>query len=572
MLAIFLTQPMLTLLLEVFITVILALLLGFVVGKIKGMGAVGLTTLILNFLILLLIAYPISKNRLPLYHIEPSAGQFSPDAASHLVNTYLVIEIAIWTNLFAAMVGYFFSEGHGTLFLALGATIAAALSTVVASVPFYPFGFSNTAWLLVIGLGLVGAGVAWLFNKVVLEDGNYWVLIVLWAEYVLSCWFGYQVAGRAGLLFITLPAQILLGLGLYIVSGHILPHGKGQRKAALRSLVSYNLGTNYPYYIIDDWRTRQTLGQQKPAPHVDGDPGRDYFAGPGIVMTSCDHVAVTATGKAFTVHPPGLNFTEQHQKLYTDIDLRPQNRGIKVKAETKDGIVIEVFAAMPHQMDRDKDAVPSLDHSYPYDEKAIRTAVQHNAMVEHNWHRDKGLATENLREIPWHELVYLKGPAILRNIIATYTCDELHKGKDANNFRDPRAAIASEFTEGLIRAMSPYGIHVLGGGIGNLEVPEDVTKQRISNWKGAWYGTLNKEIAQVEIDLHQQLAKAQSDVRQNFIQSLSEILQDVESDHVKHDLIFLELMEAMGIPKPDKPLTYQALLEVFFARTGIEGE
>lgn len=596
MLAILLMQPMFTLLIEVIITIVLALILGFIVGKFQGMGSVGLTTLILNLLILLLIAMPISKNRLPLHHIALSVGQFSPDAATHLVNTYLVLEIAIWTNLFAATVGYYFSEGHGAFFLAFGATLAAVLCTVVAAVPFYPFGFRDTTWILAIGLAIVGIGVAWLFNHSVLDDANLWSLIVLWAEYVLACWIGYQVAGRAGLLLITLPSQLLLGLMLYFISGYILPieappqkdaqqtqeeqkrqqdqyraKQKKQRAQTLRSLISYNLGTNYPYYVIEDWRTRETLGQQQPQPRVPGNAGRDYFCGPGIIMNSCDHATVSATGKEFTVQPPGISFTGQHQKLYTDIDLRPQVRGTMVQAETKDGITVDVFAAMPHKMAVDDDALPvAIGRAYPCGEAAILTIVRHNTVVEHDWSKTNGLASENTREIPWHELVYLKGPAILKDIIATYTCDELHDAVDATgNFRDPRVEIAQKFKDALSKAMQPVGIALIGAGIGNIGVPAEVTTQRITNWKSKWQRKIAEEVERTETKLRKQRSQIQNEVRRDFVERLSAILQNADPGYIKDEAIFLELLQAMGVQTPSEPLTSNALLDIFITEARI---
>ncbi|HNT76223.1 MAG TPA: SPFH domain-containing protein [Anaerolineae bacterium] len=570
MLATLFTQPIFVLLLEALITVVLALLIGLFIDKIAGMTSVAATTLIANGLLLLLVIVPFGKNLLPLNHLALDVGQFSPDAASHLVNTYLVLEVGLWTSLLAASVGYYLSKAQGAGLLAFFAAAATALCMWVARIPFYPFGLRNTSWMLALAIGVIGIGLAWIFSKFVLESDNPLPLIVLWFEYTLSCWLGYMLAGRAGLLLITLPSQLLLGGGLYVLAGIILPLERGQHGQALRSLITYNLGTNFPYYVIEDWRTRETLGEKKPGARVPGKVSRDYFAGPGIILNNSDHAAVTATKETFEVHPPGLTFTAEHENLYTDVDLRVQNRGAMVKAETKDGIPVTLFAAMPHRVAVGDAPPPALGRSYPFDPNAILTATRQNIIVEHDYKKEGGKAIENTWEIPWYELVLLKGPAILKNIIAQYTCDELHEtGPDPEQPRDPRGEIAAEFKKQVEVAVAPLGIELVGAGIGNIEAPQDIVAQRFKNWEARWESRLADEINQAEAENIRQLEKAQSEAKQEVVKELGKVLQHADSGAMRNHALLLELISAMGVDIPQKKMDSNALMELLLNTSGI---
>ncbi len=614
MMTILLTQPFRTLFVEALIAFIVALIFGFLMAKpkkedkpqgekLKGALATGLFTLMFTVVLLLLMTIPFRNGQLPLHHLELSPGQFSADTASHLANTYLILEISVWTMMLAAIAGYFFNQGQGTFMLGVFAFLAAALCAGAAAVPFYPFNFPNTTWFLLVVIALIGVALAFAFSQLVLENKKTLLpLIVLWLEYAFSCWLGYYVAGRIGFLLITLPSQCLFVVFLYYTSIISLPirnfesiptflnifsfddretvdppkffglfpsKENSQHKPAFRSLVTYNLGTNYPYYVIEDWRNRESLGQEKPEPRVTGNPFGEFFSGPGIVLNSCDHMAVSATGAAFTIHPPGLSFTEIFQTLYMDVDLRPQHRGMTIKAETKDGIPVTIFTFMPHRIGTGGKTV-ELGGSYPYDEEAVLKAVYNNATVEHDWRRENGKAIETVKEIPWHELVYLKGPAILKDIISRYTCDELHQTHDAQgNSRDPRSEIASEFSTRIREEMAPLGIEMVGGGISNIVVPEHVSEQRVTNWKAKWENKIAIEVGKAEAEMTQQFGEMQNQIQLDILGKLTGILEKAEHDHIRQDLLMRQLIEAMGLNVPQDVDTLQELL---LRRAGVVGK
>ncbi|HQE93126.1 MAG TPA: hypothetical protein PLH19_02615 [Anaerolineae bacterium] len=453
-----LTRAGSTLLMEGGLACILAVILGCLFWKSKKAGiTLGLTTCAGNVFLLLVLSLVFDPHQLPFHHLDPQLTKFSDNVAPYLIHIYLILEIAMWTTALSGAVGYFFNQEIGSVMFTGAFVAAATVCMVMTAAPFYIFDMADTTWALVIAVILIGTVGPWFFNTMIVRGKSTTLFTLLWFELVFSCWLGYQVAGRIGLLLITLPAQAIFWGALYYFSilslplpNHekiptllnlfpfgeevaapawrcLFPSGKDDpRILALRSVLTLAMGTNYPYYVIDDWKTRETLDKEKPDPHVNGDPYKQFYAGPGIILTRCDHLAVTSDGIKFRVCPPGLSFTRQFENLYTDVDLRPQLRGITINAETKDGITASIFTFIPNRVWADGRKV-HLGTSYPYNEDAVINAVYRHAVIEHKFDRDENqLVTEETTHRPWHELVLTMGPPLLKDVVANYTCNELH--------------------------------------------------------------------------------------------------------------------------------------------------
>ncbi|HOU15433.1 MAG TPA: hypothetical protein PKZ84_20185 [Anaerolineae bacterium] len=453
-----LTRAGLTLLIEGGLACILAAILGYLFWKSKNAAlTLSLTTLVANVFLLLVLGLVFDPEKLPFHHLDPQVGKFSNSVAPYLVNIYLILEIAMWTTAMSGALGYFFNKEIGTVTFTSTFSIAAAFCIIVNAIPFFVFGIANTTWALVIAVALVGTVGIRFFTNTMIQGKGAALFTILWCEFVFACWIGYQVAGRIGLLLITLPAQAILWWALYYfailslpipdyakiptlhnllpfdeevtapVWRSLFPSGKEDaRTQTFRSVLTCSMGTNYPYYVIEDWKTRETLDKEKPDPNVNGNPFRQFYAGPGIILCNCDHLAVTSDGIKFRVCPPGLSFTKQFEQLYTDVDLRPQLRVTTIAAETKDGITAKIFTFMPNRVWADG-RKPQLGEAYPYNEEAVIQAVYDHAVIEHDFSRDADqLVTEKITRRPWHELVLTMGPPLLKDVVAQYTCNELH--------------------------------------------------------------------------------------------------------------------------------------------------
>lgn len=566
----------LTLLFEIILTCLLAVGVGFALDRwrdavglprdrVPGALSLPLVTAGINitFLVLVVILLVLTHglretlyyDRLPLDQLNVIEGNRLPPG--YLGNAFLVLEISIWTFLLAGAAGYFFDRWISALALELGAAAVALLCFIFAMLPAVIEALPADLSLLVgiVVVGLVGSLV---FSAWVLRNKGSGVLRFLWFGYCLACWSSYQAAGRIGLLFITPLVLVALWGALFYFSQQVLPIQNGQGLLAFRSLLTFTLGTNYPYYVIEDWRNQQTCEKDKIPPRVPGDPFGQFFAGPGIVLNDCNHVAVFTNGTKFTVHPPGLSFTDLFDQLYADVDLRPQLRVTTVPAETKDGIIVKTLFFMPHKVGTGG-RQPALGESYPFDENDVLKAVCQQAVIEHKWQRDPQTqaATENVRKIPYDELVLMMGPPIFKEIIVKYTCNQLHAPGD------PRVEIAAEFRKRMKDTMATLGIEMIGGGISNIVPPDDVIEQRIKNWEAEWKRRIEVELGEMEAETTRLLEPVPLEAQLEVMNEIADILR--RADGYSDDALALQLVDALS--EPDEQITSEeGLIKMLLAR------
>ena len=454
----------------------------------------------------------------------------------NIMETAILVDMALAfvAVLLATYLGYFFNKGLGALSLAVLTAIASGLRLFAAT----KWGWAGLLAAMLL-IGALGAKLGHTFSK---RRGALWV-VFLWSW---SCVISLIIYGHDGwlpLFTIALPSVTLFWGGLFILSGYILPPQEGirdWRQKAFRSLLTFTLGTNYPYYVIEDWK-KESL-----EPRVDGDISGQLFAGPGIVITSCDHLVTIFSGLKFTgVRTPGLTFTGAYDRVYAVVDLRPQLRAFPVKAETKDGVPVTIFTFTPFRINAGE-RQPRLGASYPFDERAVFRAV-HDQPIEHQWRRDgDGQAIEKQDRVPWDELVPIIAPPLLKDIIVEYTCDGLCAPGD------PRTEIKQRFKERITREMESCGIQVLGGGISNI-VPadENVIKQRIENWKADWKRKIEIELGKGEAEVTRQLESVRTQAQIKVMRDIARILTD---EAVPEQVIALRLIEAMEEMTSEKPV------------------
>ena len=445
------------------------------------------------------------------------------------METAMLVEVAVASVavVLAACLGYFLDRAFGAFLLAGLTVIASGL--ILAAM--------TGGWVrLLAAMFSVGVlGARFVGYKLSKRRGALCVAF-LWFWFCTIFLLVYGHDDGVPLLTIALPSIILFWGGLFLLSGYILPPQEGLsgwRQKAFRSLLTFALGTNYPYYVIEDWK------KEPLQPRVGGNIYRQFFAGPGIVITSCDHLVTISDGVRFKgVRPPGLTFTEVFDRIYAVVDLRPQLRAFLVKAETKDGIPVTVFTFAPFRTDAGE-RQPQLGASYPFYKGAIFRAV-YEQPIEHKWRRDEdGQAIEKQAQVPWDELVPIIAPPLLKDVIAGYTCDGLCASED------PRVEIRNTFVARLKEALEPLGIQVLGGGISNI-VPadENVIKQRVENWKADWKRRIEIELGEGEAEMARQLESVRTHAQLKVMTKVAEILTRTD-EAVSEQVIALRLIEAM---------------------------
>jgi regulator of protease activity HflC (stomatin/prohibitin superfamily) len=443
----------------------------------------------------------------------------------------LLVEIAYVTMTLAAAFGYFMSKWMGSIVLFALSAVAAAIC------------FVGARFLGMLGLIVAMSAVALLAYLVIRKLSSQRpakVVSLMWTGWCVSCLFGVGVAGSFGFLLITLPSLALFWLGIYFLAQKSLPLNDNppaaDRLRAFRALLTYTLGTNYPYYAVEN---------QKLVTRVRGNSFRQFFAGPGIVITGCDHMVVTTDGiKIKGVKEPGLSFTGGFEREPIVVDLRCQLRAFHVEAPTKDGIRIKVLTFVPFRIQAD--GWPEQGKPFPFRKKAVVDAILARA-VEHTQEAKDGKVVENKKPLEWDENVQIVATRAVRRIIGDYTFDDLCAPYDPE--RDPRSEIVSGLQRELRRELGPMGIQALGGGISNL-LPEDrqLLQRRIGNWQAEWSRRVSAEMGRADADYIRMVEAARAQTQAEMIRTISEGFEragPVEDVSKVIALRFIEAIEKM---------------------------
>jgi len=269
------------------------------------------------------------------------------------------------------------------------------------------------------------------------------------------------------------------------------------------------------------------------------------MAGPGIILTGCDHAVAISTGIKFKgVRGPGVIFTGMSERPAQVIDLRVQLRAFPVKARTKDGIDIDVFTFTPFQIGTGKE-VPALGKGFPYRTSDVFRAVHAQQMV----HVDPSQVPESLQKHAWYDLPQVAGQRIVREIISRYEFDDLYAPFDLHEdaSQDPRARISAKLAKELERVLPGWGIQRIGSGVSNLmPADERVLEQRIEAWQADWARRIMLRQAAGHSRRLRLVEQARAQAQIDIIMAISERMEQLRSAGVdgvaRH---FIEVLERL---------------------------
>jgi regulator of protease activity HflC (stomatin/prohibitin superfamily) len=307
-----------------------------------------------------------------------------------------------------------------------------------------------------------------------------------------------------------------------------------QRRVAVRCLVTYALGTNYSYYTVIDEKIRyRTEGErawltaeERVVKRVGGDPFGDFMAGPGIVLTGCDHAVVISSGTQFKgAKGPGTVFIQYADAPAQAIDLRPHLCAFQVEAWTKDGIAVKVLTFIPFQIETGNET-PVLGKGYPYHASAVYKAVQAQLMV----HETASQMPEDVKPQLWYDIPRTLAEPIMRELVSRYEFDQLYAPFDLyDDFSEhPRARIVTELQEMLDAELETRGIQRVGGGIGNIvPVDEEVLAQRVRAWRAKWISEIMQRQARGQSTRLRLVERARAQAQTDIILSIGNRMKQI---------------------------------------------
>jgi len=436
---------------------------------------------------------------------------------------------AVVTVVLAIVFGYWMNQKMGAALLFVLSGVACMICIAGASL--------RGEVGLIVAIVMVAALAYGLGNRLSEQRGA-WTVSLTWVGWCAVSALGYVTARIAGLVLITLPSVALFWIGAYWLAPKLLPlrdkAPRSDRLKSLRALLTYTLGTNYPYYTVEN---------RKATTQVKGNPFQQFFAGPGIVITSCDHtVIVTNNFKITQIPDPGLAFTERYEAINEVVDLRAQLHAFTIEAITKDGIRIKVLTFVPFRIYAGD--WPRSGAAFPLRKSAAFQAVQAR-LIEPLREQKDGAVVENRQTHAWDETVDIVATRIVRRIVSEYAFDDLCAPYQPQ--REPRNEIIQRLRQDLKNELSTVGIEPLGGGISNLLPADDqLLQQRIGNWQAEWERRITAEIGRGEADYIRMVESARAQAQAEMIRTISEGFERAgTSEQITSEVIALRFVEAL---------------------------
>ena len=287
----------------------------------------------------------------------------------------------------------------------------------------------------------------------------------------------------------------------------------------------------------------------------------------GVIVTDSTSVVAlrTETGISRAIGPgmvieegrprSGVIFTDFEEEVETVIDLRPQVRFVMIKAQTRDGILVDVrvgafFGLKGTRALKMKDLArphsPQKTNPFVWREASAMNALR-GRRIERKGEKDE--------KADWSDRVMAIAVPNLRQIIARYPLDDLTAPFTANPPfpKHPRFIIRNELIEIVRRELDANddfkrssGLEVRFMTVSIMWPPPQVIKQRIESWKDNWRKKETEILGQAEADAvvkHEQArAQAQGEMTARIYDALQEAK---DSGTLSGDLVTLRFLEAM---------------------------
>ncbi len=230
----------------------------------------------------------------------------------------------------------------------------------------------------------------------------------------------------------------------------------------------------------------------------------------GLVRSN-QALALTKGGGFSRAAGPGFVILFKNELIAQTIDVRNHTRSEIVKANTRDGIPIELPIFIGFRVWRNQTEITPAEPPYQYDPDAIFHATYAGSVL------DKESASR------WSDLVTPIATNLFVTEIARHTLDQLYQVDSDGN--GAKTEINQRVRRSLERNDRLDGIELLSVGSGIPSLPEAVRQQRLKKWQSQWQREIIMKKArgdsEAELRLKHARARAQVEIIQNITRSIA---------------------------------------------------
>lgn len=253
------------------------------------------------------------------------------------------------------------------------------------------------------------------------------------------------------------------------------------------------------------------------------------------ILRSHQVLAIAQGSQYVRAAGPGFVRLRRGERIAQLIDLRPHLGIQEIDAMTRDGIPIKLNVFVKSQIHRAQQENPNLAHvPYKYDQNAVLNVCQITSVDDNN------------KVTPWSEQIAPRAASYLSNAVSLHDLNAL--------LADPKVIEkANARTKDILsQHFDGSGIEIMFVGSRIISVPEEVTEQRLLNWRAPMQRDVTIRRAEGDAEAIRRKkharARAQIEIIQAIIQNIEEMrrMEQVNLNEVVTLRMIEELEKAMG--------------------------
>ncbi len=248
------------------------------------------------------------------------------------------------------------------------------------------------------------------------------------------------------------------------------------------------------------------------------------------ILRSHQVVAVTQGSQYVRAAGPGFVRLRRGERIAQLIDLRPHLGIQEVDAMTRDGIPIKLSVFVKSQIHRTQTEEPNLKYvPYKYDQKAVLNVCQIASVDDHN------------KVTSWSEQITRQAASYLSNAVSLHNLNTILADPTILTKANTRSK------EILSQHFDASGIEIMVVGNRIIDVPEEVSEQRLLNWRAPMQRDVTIRRAEGDAEAMRRIkharARAQIEIIQAIIKNIDE-MRRVEQANL-NEVITLRMIEEL---------------------------